>query len=342
MDNLNIEIKQKILSLLKTKSFGASSSEIAKSIGHNRITVTKYLEIMKAHKLLTYEDVAQAKLWRISEKRNKPSILIVDDEPHVVDLVALSLISGQYNLIKAYSGLDALEKVHSETPDLIILDLMMPGINGYEICRRIKENALTQHIPIIILSAKGQLSDKLEGLKIGADDYITKPFDPMELEARVNVMLRRIKQVFDTHPLTNLPGIEALKSELKKRISSGKAFVVFNYNLENIEHYKKEYGYKKGDDLILILSRMLADIIRENQNSFIVHTLKDDFVIVASSADIEKDIKLAYKKILPYIYCDKTPKKEIELKQKKLSSQSIQSKSMDIDEIIKALGINMR
>jgi len=116
MENLNTEIKTKILDFLKTTRIGASSSEIAKQIGHNRITVTKYLEILKAHKVLGFEEIAQAKLWRINEKRDKPTVLIVDDEPNVVDLVALSLIAGQYNIVKAYSGLDGLDRVESETP----------------------------------------------------------------------------------------------------------------------------------------------------------------------------------------------------------------------------------
>ena len=342
MENLNTQIKTKILDFLKTKRFGASSSEIAKNISHNRITVTKYLEIMKAHKLLVYEDVAQAKLWRISEKRNRPTVLIVDDEPHVVDLVALSLISSQYNIIKTYSGLDALEKVYAETPDIIILDLMMPGINGYEVCRRLKENALTQHIPIIILSAKGQLADKLQGMRIGADDYITKPFDPMELEARVNVMLRRVKQDLDTHPLTKLPSLESIKNEIQKRMKNRQGFVIFNYNLLNLDEYKIESGFKRSDDVILLVSRMLSDIIKDTGNAFIAHTLRDDFIVISENADIDKRIKSVYKKMHPYIYSEKKAKKEIELKSKKLTSTDMKAKSMNFNSISKALAINMR
>ncbi|MBN2457819.1 response regulator [Candidatus Woesearchaeota archaeon] len=342
MENLNTEIKTKILNFLSTKSFGASSSEIAKKIGHNRITVTKYLEIMKAHKLLTCEGVAQAKLWRINEKSSLQTVLIVDDEPHVVDLVALSIISCRYNIIKAYSGLDALEKVYTETPDIIILDLMMPGINGYEVCKRLKENALTQHIPIIILSAKGQLSDKLEGMRFGADDYITKPFDPMELEARVKVMLRRVKQDLDTHPLTKLPGIESFKGHINDLKGAIKDFTVYNMGFRNFEDYKKEFGYKKADDFVLIVSRMVADIIRSSDKSYVAHTLKDNFVIISADNDIEKKIRSSYRNIAPYIFSESMPKTKVEMKINKLTGASIIQKKMDFTGICNTLCISPR
>ena len=195
MENLNIDIKKKIIDFLKRTKYGASSSEIAKNIGHNRITVTKYLEIMKAHKIVSYDDVAQAKLWHLNEKDSRKKILIVDDEPHITELIKFTLMDEKYILLEAFSGLDALDKVKKDTPDLIILDLMMPGINGYEVCQKLKQDALTQHIPILILSAKGELKDKIKGINVGADDYMVKPLDLEELEARIWVQLSKNSEI---------------------------------------------------------------------------------------------------------------------------------------------------
>ncbi len=125
----------------------------------------------------------------MEEAREKKSVLIVDDEPHIVNLVKLSLDQGKYNVMGAYSAREALRLVETEPPDVIIVDLMMPGINGYELCQALRENLKTMHTPIIILSAKGQMNDKLHAIDVGADDYITKPFDPTELERRIRLNL---------------------------------------------------------------------------------------------------------------------------------------------------------
>ncbi len=124
----------------------------------------------------------------IQEERLK-DILIVDDEPHIVNLVKLSLDKNRYRVSGAYSAREALRIVEQKVPDVIIVDIMMPGVNGYELCQALRENHRTKYVPIIILSAKGQMNDKLHAIDVGADDYITKPFDPMELERRIKLNL---------------------------------------------------------------------------------------------------------------------------------------------------------
>ena len=109
------------------------------------------------------------------------NVLIVDDEPHIVNLIKLSLNKDKYSVIGAYSAREALMHINKTTPDIVVLDLMMPGVNGYELC--------TQNIPILILSAKSQMNDKLHAIDVGADDYMTKPFDPMELIKRIKLNL---------------------------------------------------------------------------------------------------------------------------------------------------------
>jgi two-component system, OmpR family, alkaline phosphatase synthesis response regulator PhoP len=118
-------------------------------------------------------------------------ILIVDDEKDIVELVAYNLEKEGYETLKALDGEKALQLVRTKTPDLVVLDLMLPGIQGLEVCRRIRKDPQTAAIPIIMLTAKGEEIDKIFGLEVGADDYITKPFSVKELQARIKAVLRR-------------------------------------------------------------------------------------------------------------------------------------------------------
>lgn len=124
------------------------------------------------------------------ESQDTRNVLIVDDEPHIVNLVKLSLDKERYNVTGAYSAREALRILDTHEPDVILVDLMMPGINGYELCQAIRSKTKTRTVPIIIISAKNQMNDKLHAIDVGADDYITKPFDPMELERRINLNLQ--------------------------------------------------------------------------------------------------------------------------------------------------------
>jgi two-component system alkaline phosphatase synthesis response regulator PhoP len=120
-----------------------------------------------------------------------PRILMVDDEKDIVDLIAYNLEKEGYETLKALDGEKALQLVRTKTPDLVVLDLMLPGIQGLEVCKRIRKDPETAFIPIIMLTAKGAEIDKIVGLEVGADDYITKPFSVKELLARIKAVLRR-------------------------------------------------------------------------------------------------------------------------------------------------------
>jgi two-component system alkaline phosphatase synthesis response regulator PhoP len=118
-------------------------------------------------------------------------ILVVDDERHIVEFLVMNLRQNKYDSMIAYDGFEAIEKASASSPDLIILDSMLPGMSGIETCRRLKQEEKTRRIPIIFLSAKSEESDKVLGLSLGADDYITKPFGLKELFARIEAVLRR-------------------------------------------------------------------------------------------------------------------------------------------------------
>jgi two-component system phosphate regulon response regulator PhoB len=127
-------------------------------------------------------------------------ILIVDDEEDILELVAYNLAREGYQTIKAMSGEDALKKSQSDMPDLIILDLMLPGIDGLDVMKELKNNTATNNIPTIMLTAKGEEADIVTGLELGADDYITKPFSPRVLLARIRASLRRKTQTENRSP----------------------------------------------------------------------------------------------------------------------------------------------
>jgi DNA-binding response OmpR family regulator len=123
--------------------------------------------------------------------RGKKRVLVVDDERDLVDMVAVNLQRAGYEVLTAYNGLDAVEVAKKEIPDLILLDLMLPGIDGNEITRRLKSDTRTDGVPIVMLSARGEETDIVVGLTLGADDYVTKPFSPKVLIARMAAVLRR-------------------------------------------------------------------------------------------------------------------------------------------------------
>jgi len=142
-----------------------------------------------AERLGLTEREVEERISRLSDTRTK--ILIVDDEPDTVLPLKRALEIENFNVIEAQDGVEALERVSAETPDLILLDLMLPKLNGFEVCQRLKQDEATSSIPIIMLTAKSETSDKIEGIEIGADDYVTKPFNLDELKARIKAVLRR-------------------------------------------------------------------------------------------------------------------------------------------------------
>jgi len=125
---------------------------------------------------------------------SKDTILLIEDEENIIELVKYNLEKEGYGVLSALKGEEGLELARKKKPDLLILDLMLPEIDGFEICKILKQNSQTAYLPIIILTAKGEEADKIVGLELGADDYVTKPFSPRELVARVKAILRRVQE----------------------------------------------------------------------------------------------------------------------------------------------------
>ncbi len=145
-----------------------------------------------------------------SSSTKKRTILVVDDEKDIVDLITYNLQRNGYNVICALDGTEAITLAQKHVPDLVILDLMLPGIDGFELCRSIRR---TSDVPILMVTARADTHDVVAGLEAGADDYVTKPFQPKELSARIRALLRRARPAASGHPQLNFGELEIVPDE---------------------------------------------------------------------------------------------------------------------------------
>lgn len=215
-------------------------------------------------------------------------VLIVDDDPDILDVLRISL-KEQYELAEAQDGEEALKSIYHRPPDLIILDWVIPKMSGYKVCQKLKEDLLLRHLPIIMLTGKGEVKDKIEGLNVGADDYIVKPFEPNELLARVKTVLRRTEIDLDANPLTRLPGNVSIFNEIEKRINEGRLFAVCYIDLDKFKVFNDKYGFERGDELIRETARVLIGAVEEKgeAHDFIGHIGGDDFVIITTPRTVD-------------------------------------------------------
>jgi phosphate regulon transcriptional regulator PhoB len=188
-------------------------------------------------------------------------ILVVEDEPDIRDLIVHHLERDGFHCRTAVGGAEALRKARERVPDLVVLDLMLPELGGLEVCRRLRADAATATVPVIMLTAKAEEVDRVVGLELGADDYVAKPFSPKELVARVRAVLRRARPAAETHPLT--VGTVALDPE-RHRVTAGgrpveltpKEFDLLHALLEaagrvlSREHLlRRVWGYARADEI---------------------------------------------------------------------------------------------
>jgi diguanylate cyclase (GGDEF)-like protein len=223
------------------------------------------------------------------------TILVVDDDPDIARFVEVNLRSAGYDVSVASDGEQALEKAASLRPDLVLLDVMMPRIDGFEVAQRLRRNPQTASTSIIMLTAKALSTDKVLGLTAGADDYIIKPFDPIELLARVKGTLRRAKEMRNLSPLTGLPGNIRIQEEIERSVRDDRPFSVLYCDLDNFKAYNDQKGFVRGDRLIQSTARIIQDAVVEFAGSegFVGHVGGDDFVAVVppeSAEDIAKRI----------------------------------------------------
>ena len=222
-------------------------------------------------------------------------ILVVDDEPTIVELIEESLHIEGYDTNRAYSGEEALEQLAKDPPDLVLLDLMLPGMDGYEVCRQMQKDVRLSQIPVIMLTAKSAVADKVAGYQKGADDYITKPFDTEELLVRVRAQLHHLyhEQIND---LTGLPGSEAVEAEITRRTQHpDEAWAIIYVDIERFTVYNEVYSYLEGDEMIKMAAKVLRDVVGSvgNPGDFVGHVGGDNFAIVTTPPRTARIMQLA-------------------------------------------------
>lgn len=217
----------------------------------------------------------------------KPKILIVEDDLDVAEMLTAYFRSQDYEVFTVNWGEDGVRSALQVTPDLVILDIRLPDIDGYEVARRLRTDRRTAEIPIIFLTEKRDRADRLQGLELGADDYITKPFDVQELRLRVRNALKRVSQGSLTNPVTGLPEgtlVDEKLSEVLGREGSSLLYV----SIQNMGAFREAYGFVASDDVLRAVSLMIVNTMREfsRPEDFLGHLSPTDFILVVPPANL--------------------------------------------------------
>jgi len=211
----------------------------------------------------------------------KGRILVVEDDTDISNMLRIYFSSQGYEVVVTARGGEAMERCRAQLPHVIVLDIMLPDIDGYEVCSRLRTNLRTSHIPIIFLTQKDERSDKIAGLELGADDYITKPFDIEELRLRVQNAQRRAERESLTNPTTGLPSGKLIEEQLRllmRRANWGLLYI----GLSGIEAFNDVYGFVAGDEVLRFAALIMGETVDQigMPEDFIGHVGGDDFIII--------------------------------------------------------------
>jgi PleD family two-component response regulator len=213
---------------------------------------------------------------------SKGRILVVEDDFDISNLLRIYFDSQGYEVTVAAKGNEALDLCRRNLPNVIVLDIQLPDIDGYEVCRRLRGNLRTSHIPILFLTQRDERSDKIAGLELGADDYITKPFDIEELKLRVQNAIKRAQWENLTSPTTRLPSGKLIEQQLRM-LMRRRNWVILYVGINHINGFNEAYGFVAGDDVFRFAAMVLSDGINTygTSNDFIGHVSADDFFIIS-------------------------------------------------------------
>lgn len=217
----------------------------------------------------------------------KSKILIIEDDLDVAEMLNAYFRVQGYEVFTVNWGEDGVRSCQTVHPDLVILDIRLPDIDGYEVARRLRSDRRTAEVPIIFLTEKRDRSDRLQGLELGADDYITKPFDVQELRLRVRNALKRLSQGSLTNPVTGLPE-GALVDERFSEVLDKDGVAVLYISIENMEAFREAYGFVASDDVLRAISLMIVNTMREvsRPEDFLGHLTATDFMIILPSSNL--------------------------------------------------------
>ncbi|HID63345.1 MAG TPA: response regulator [Anaerolineae bacterium] len=215
---------------------------------------------------------------------NKGRILVVEDDLDISNMLRIYFDSQGYEVLVAGRGGDALELCRKKLPHVVVLDIMLPDMDGYEVCKKLRSNLRTSHIPIMFLTQRDERTDKIAGLELGADDYITKPFDIEELKFRIQNAVVRITRESLTNPVTGLPSGKLIEEQLRHLMRKD-GWAILYIGLRDFGSFNEIYGFVAGDDVLRFTAMVIGDTVDElgTPNDFIGHTAANDFVVITTA-----------------------------------------------------------
>lgn len=230
----------------------------------------------------------------------KARLLIVEDDVDISNMLRIYFTSQGYDVDVTLRGRDALEKTRHVMPHLIVLDIMLPDIDGYEVCRTLRLSTRTSHIPVIFLTQRDERSDRLQGLELGADNYITKPFDIEELKLYVQNAIARSERESLTDPQTGLPAGRLIEDELRKMIRQRRGWAFLDIRVNHFDAFKDVYGFIAANDVLRYAAMLIGEVMDEfgTPNDFVGHAGGDNFIIITTeevTGPIRQRLKARFK-----------------------------------------------
>jgi len=236
----------------------------------------------------------------------KSKILIVEDDLDVAEMLNAYFRVQGYDVFTVNWGEDGVRAAQTVLPDLMILDIRLPDIDGYEVARRVRTDRRTNEIPIIFLTEKRERIDRLQGFEVGADDYITKPFDVQELRLRVRNALKRVSQGSLTNPVSGLPEGPLVEERLSDVIHKS-GWALLHICISHLDAFREAYGFVASDDVLRAISLMIHNTMKESGSTedFLGHISPTDFVVVLIPANLpafQERIRSRLEQSLDYFY----------------------------------------
>src|SRR5947208_7408982 len=209
-------------------------------------------------------------------------IVIAEDDDAIAHMVSMALGDAGYLCLRARDGDEALKLVKAHDPDLLVLDVMMPRVDGHEVARRLKADVMWSRTPILMLTALAGVDNEVKGLEAGADGYMSKPFDLREFGARCKAMIRAARRERDRNPTTNLPGSRAIDEEIEGALKSGKPTTVIHVDILNWDSFQDAIGIGKSEETVKNLGQWLLEAARvaSGGGAFVGHMGGSDFIAV--------------------------------------------------------------
>ena len=216
-------------------------------------------------------------------------IVIAEDDDAIAHMVNMALGDAGLLCLRARDGDEALKLVKAHDPDLLVLDVMMPKMDGLEVARRLKADVMWSRTPILMLTALAGIDDQVQGIEAGADAYMAKPFDLREMGARVKALVRAARRERDRNPTTNLPGSRAIDEEIEGALKSGKPTMVVHVDILNFDSYSDTIGIARSEDTVRSLGQFLLDAARvaSGGGAFVGHIGGSDFICVLSPEHVD-------------------------------------------------------